>query len=177
MPSMTADKQSQAGQTVSPEEVREVMRHWATGVAIVSSAHDGDRHGMTVSSFISLALSPPLVLVSLEQISRTHDLVTRAGAFGVSILASDQADISNRFAGRETEESDRFAGLETRTLSTGCPLLTAALALFDCKLNASYPAGTHTMMIGEVVVADVQRDANHTQPLLYFNRNYRNIEK
>ena len=172
---MTADKQVQAGQAISPEQIRDVMRHWATGVVIVSSAHDGVRHGMTVSSFTSLALTPPLVLVSLEQKSRTHDLVIGAGAFGVSILAGDQVEVSNRFAGRETEDSDRFGDLETHTLTTGCPLLTNAMAVFDCKLNASYPAGTHTMMIGEVVASKVIHDADQTQPLLYFNRDYRNL--
>ncbi|KAA3644976.1 MAG: flavin reductase [Chloroflexi bacterium] len=174
---MTTDKQAQEGQTIQHEQIRDVMRHWATGVAIVSSAHEGVQHGMTVSSFTSLALDPPLVLVSLEQNSRTHDLVMGAGAFGVSILAADQADVSNRFAGRETEDSDRFEGLETHSLTTGCPLLTNSLAVFDCKFSGSHPAGTHTMMIGEVVAARVIRDADQTEPLLYFNRDYRKLAK
>jgi 3-hydroxy-9,10-secoandrosta-1,3,5(10)-triene-9,17-dione monooxygenase reductase component len=157
------------------DELREAMRFWASGVAVVGAEFEGTRHGMTVSSFTSLALEPPLVLVSLNKTSRTHDLVVGSEAFSVTILSEDQQDVSNRFAGLETEDEDRFAGLETYTLETGSPLLHDGLAFFDCKLVGQYDAGTNTVMSGEVAAAQINQHGDELAPLVYFNRNYRNI--
>lgn len=148
------------------------MRQWATGVTVVSAQYLGRKHGMTVSSFTSLSLEPPLVLVSLEQSTQTHQLVQQAGHFGVTILGQSQREISERFAGHLTEMGDRFQGLETFTLSSGAPLLVQGLAWFDCRVVATYPAGTHTVFIGEVLAV---RDEAREPPLLYYNRDYRQI--
>ena len=88
--------------TVSPDELRYAMRRWTTGVTVVTAQHDGIRHGMTVSTFTSLSLEPPFVMVSLERSTRTHDLVVQAGAFGVTILADNQQPISDSFANAKT---------------------------------------------------------------------------
>ncbi len=154
------------------EDLRRAMRKWATGVTVVAAAVDGQRHGMTVSSFTSVSLEPPLVLVALRQESRTHALVERAGYFGVSVLARGQEEISNRFAGREAEDADRFAGLSAATLVTGAPLLEGSLAWFDCRVVRAVPAGTHTIFLAEVVAA---RAFDRGAPLLYFDRQYRSL--
>jgi flavin reductase (DIM6/NTAB) family NADH-FMN oxidoreductase RutF len=146
------------------------MRQWATGVTIVTSTYQGVNHGMTVSSFTSVSLEPPLVLVCLEHMARTHDLVQRSGIFGVTILAGHQEEISNRFAGRETENLDRFENLPTFTLATGAPFLQEGLATFDCRVVAAYEAGTHTIFIGDVVASQV--GIGDLQPLVYYNRSY-----
>lgn len=157
------------------DELREAMRFWASGVAVVGAEHDGTRHGMTVSSFTSLSLEPPLVIVSLQKTSRTHNLVTGSGAFSVTLLAESQQEVSNRFAGLDTEDDDRFAGLEIYSLETGSPLLEDGLAFFDCKLIGQYDAGTNTVMIGEVVAAQIHVHGDELAPLVYFNRDYRKI--
>jgi len=161
--------------TVEAEVLRKTMRNWATGVTVVSSNHGGEQHGMTVNSFTSLALSPPLVMVSLEKGTRTHGLVQQERAFAVTILASDQREISDRFAGRESEQSDRFARLESFTLTSGCPLLVGGLAFFDCRVAATYSAGTHTIFIGEVLAAESNPDAKSLKPLLYYDQDYRQM--
>lgn len=153
------------------ETLRQVMRHWATGVAIVTASHQGKRHGMTVNSFTSVSLTPPLVLVCLAQTSQTHDLVLNAGTFGITLLTAEQQALSDRFAGR-TEVSDRFAGLETFTLRTGAPLIAGGLAYLDCRVVQTHPAGTHTIVVGEVLAAMPGTDA---PPLLYYNRRYRQL--
>ncbi len=150
------------------------MRHWASGVAIVTVTHEGDRHGMTVSSFTSIAAEPPLVLVSLQTSSRTHGLVSKAGYFGVTILAEDQQAISERFAGRVADEDDRFLGLATETLVTGAPFLIGGLACLDCRVTGTYPAGTNTVFFGEVLAT---RTHNAGRPLLYFDRAYRRMSE
>lgn len=158
--------------SVDAGTLRRAMRLWATGVTIVTAQSDGQKHGMTVSSFTSVALEPPLVLVSLERVTRTHGMVERSGRFGVTILAQDQQEVSDRFGGRITDLDDRFAGLETETLQSGVPFVRGGLAYFDCQVVATHPAGTHTLFIGEVTAARSKRAGN---PLVYFNRDYRRI--
>ncbi len=133
--------------TITPEELRKAMRNWATGITIVTAAHEGTQHGMTVSSFTSLSLEPPLLSVSLYQTSRTHGLVSAAGHFGVTILAADQEEISNRFAGRIPDTEDRLAGLDVETLVSGAPFITGGLTFFDCRVSQSIPLGTNTLFI------------------------------
>lgn len=162
---------------INAEQLRNAMRFWATGVTIVSANHQGEQHGMTVSSFTSITLTPPLVVVSLERETRTHNLVDASGAFGVTILRAEQQALSDRFAGRETEQDNRFNGLETRTLATGSPFLKDGLACFDCRVTAQHQIGSHTLFIGEVVAAEVNPQANNSRPLLYYNRDYRQLLK
>ncbi len=183
-----ASAAGQAGVTIDPELLRGVMRHWATGVAILSARHAGVAHGMTVNSFCSVSLDPPLVLVSLEQAVRTHALVERSGVFAVSFLRAEQAWISDRFAGRETENSDRFEGLPTFTAATGAPILADNIGYLDCRVTAAYPAASHTLFVAAVaaagpgtaglVLGDEGAGADGgppAKPLLYFNRDYRKM--
>ena len=88
---------------IEPEQVRHAMRAWASGVTIVTAAHKNEQHGMTVSSFASVSLDPPLLMVALQKTTRTSGLVSRAQAFGVTILSAGQREISERFAGRSDE--------------------------------------------------------------------------
>jgi len=169
--------------------LRSVMRHWPTGVAILTSRHSGPAHGMTVNSFCSVSLDPPLVLVSIEQAVRTHGLVKSSGVFGISFLREGQEWISNRFAGRETENTDRFEGLEVFTSVTGAPILADNIGHLDCVVTAAYPAGNHTIFVAEVVAAGVgtagsvlgddgleaQNGSVPERPMLYFNRDYRRM--
>lgn len=160
--------------SVDPDEFRTAMRRWATGVTIVTAKHNHSRHGMTVSSYISVSLEPPLVLISLEQNVKTTKLIHASGVFGVSILGEDQQMISDRFAGRIPEIKNRFAGLEFFTLKTGAPLLATSLATFDCQVVSAIDAGTHTLFLGEVL--DLRIGGNK-KPLIYFDRGYRTIDR
>ncbi len=158
----------------TPDQLRDALRFWTTGVTIVSANSQGVVHGMTVNSFTSLSLEPPLVMISLEKVTRTHGLVTAAGAFGVSILSQEQRELSDRFAGRESERSDRFDGVASFSMESGSPLLSQALAFFDCRVSATHDAGTHTLFVGDVLAAGLPAE-NSMQPLVYFNRNYRHL--
>ncbi len=158
---------------VSPEELRQVMRQWVTGVTIVTSIHDGIRHGMTVSSFTSVSLEPPIITISLENQSRTHHLVSDSGVFAITFLSSGQREISERFAGKQTEYTDRFSGLETWTLRTGAPLLNEGLAFLDCQVLAAYSFGANTLFIGKVLAAQLGQEGD---PLIYHNRHYHRLQ-
>ena len=167
---------------VDPEMLRAVMRHWPTGVTIVTTREGEAMHGMTVNSFTSVSLEPALVLVCIEQNVRTHAMMLRSGIFAISILRVGQEWISNRFAGRDTENEDRFEGLAVQTAMTGAPILTENMGYLDCVINAHYPAGNHTIFVAEVVAAhpgplDPSAPPEHdgAAPLLYFNRDYHRL--
>ena len=162
------------------------MRHWPTGVTILTSRINEYAHGMTVNSFASVALDPPLVLASIENNVRTHALILRSGCFALSFLREGQEWISDRFAGRDTENADRFEGLATYSAVTGAPILAENIGHLDCRVVASHPAGNHTIFIGEVVdagagtagpvVGDEAAPAEAVErPLIYFNRGYRRL--
>ncbi|TLN16183.1 flavin reductase family protein, partial [bacterium] len=85
---------------VLSEALRQAMRHWTTGVSVVTSRYGDAQHGMTVNSLASLSLDPPMLTVTLANATRTFELVKRSGVFGVTILGADQGPISDRFAGR-----------------------------------------------------------------------------
>lgn len=155
------------------ESLRQAMRHWTSGVAVVTSRFGDRRHGMTVNSLTSISLDPPMVTVTLANATRTFELVRLSGIFGVTILAADQAAISDRFAGRDAHEEDRFAGLDTFTLSSGAAFLRGGLAFLDCRVVLSYPFQNSTLLIGEVIAIESLQEAD---PLIYHNRVYRKLE-
>jgi len=158
------------------KRMRDSLRFWTTGVTIVSVAHRDVQHGMTVNSFTSLSLEPPLVLVSLEKGTRTHEMVTDAGVFAVTLLSQGQEFLSDRFAGKDSGESDRFVDLETIVLKSGNPVLADGLAYFDCHVQASHSAGSHNVFIAEVMATGQLNGAQADEPpLVYYNRSYRRL--
>lgn len=156
------------------EDLRTAMRNWVSGVTVVTAlAADSTPVGITVSSFTSVSLDPPLVLVCLFKDSDAAQAVMASGGFAASILSDTQADLSTRFAGFDPafpKGVDRFADLETTTLQTGAPLLKAALSGFDCTVTATHDGGTHAIFVAEVV--GVLQQQNPGPPLVYFNRGY-----
>ncbi len=157
---------------VTADALRQAMRNWTTGVAVLTGYAGEIRHGMTVNSFTSLSLDPPLVGVTLANSTRTRDLVEQSGVFGVTILAEDQAEMADRFAGRIPEDEDRMTGVETFTLVSGAPLLSSGLVCLDCKVIQRYPMKNSTLYVGEVLAIHHNRQA---QPLVYHNRVYHRL--
>ncbi|MGE5378548.1 MAG: flavin reductase family protein [Bacteroidota bacterium] len=155
--------------TLDPEQLRHAMRAWTTGVAVVTAQHDGHRYGMTVNSFTSISLDPPLISVALRQLTHTHDLVEKSGEFSITILASHQKELSDRFAGRHIEIPDRFEGVRTETLLIDAPLLRDGIASFNCRVMQAIPVGENTLFVAEVIAA---RGEGEGRPLVYHNRVY-----
>jgi flavin reductase (DIM6/NTAB) family NADH-FMN oxidoreductase RutF len=157
--------------------MRDTLRLWASGVTVVTSQHDSQRAGMTVSAFNSLSLEPPLVLVCLFKDTRLAQMVTDSRIFAISILNAEQAALSDRFAGRVplAEGEDRFDSVTTTTAVTGSPILTDALAWLDCRVHALHDGGTHWIVVGAVQATGQHYDA-HPAPLIYYNRAYRQME-
>jgi flavin reductase (DIM6/NTAB) family NADH-FMN oxidoreductase RutF len=155
--------------TLDSESLRAAMRAWSAGVTVVTALHEGQRHGMTVNSFTSISLEPALITISLQNGTRTQEMVSKSRTFALTILASTQAQISDLFAGRIQDTEDRFTNVQTETLVTGAPLIVGGLAWMDCRVLETYNAGTNTLFIAEVLAA---RGTGEGQPLIYHNRNY-----
>ncbi|EKJ88676.1 flavin reductase family protein [Leptospira meyeri] len=144
---------------------------WASGVCVITYESKEKKGGITVSSFSSVSLEPPLVLFCLAKDSSAKTPIEKAGNFVVNILSSDQKQISADFASGSLDKAVVLEGLKPGTLSTGAPVLPDALASLDCKVNQTIDAGDHWILIG-LVEAVVTREGS---PLLYFNRNYREL--
>ena len=150
------------------------MRAWTAGVTVVAAAHEGQTHGMTVNSFTSISLEPPMITISLQTGSRTHELIEASGAFGLTILSSEQSQVSDIFAGRIKDVEDRFAGLKIATLTTGSPLIEGGLAWMDCRLAQTFEVGVNSLLIAEVAAA---KGSGEGKPLIYHNREYWELAK
>lgn len=148
---------------------KQAMSHFASGVTVVTTEHDGRPYGLTVASFASLSLNPPLVLVCIEKNVKSHDAIAAAQTFGVSILADSQADISGRFA---SKSDDKFSGMDVRRgAETGVPLIDGALCTIECRVREQLPGGDHSIFVGEVVDAQT----GEGKPLVYYRSGYRQI--
>lgn len=161
---------------VTPEEFKGALRRWASGVTVVTARNASGDLGMTASSFCSLSLEPPAVLVCVRRGAALFSALEAAGAFGVSILGSDQDALSNRFAGRVPAEADRFADLEVvRAPSSGAAWLPGASAWLDCRITAILDGGDHGIVVGEVVHASLNDDRDASDALLYVAGRYRRV--
>jgi flavin reductase (DIM6/NTAB) family NADH-FMN oxidoreductase RutF len=153
------------------EGLRQVMRQWSSGVAVVSAFADGKTHGMTVNSLVSISMEPPIVAVTLANSTKTHELVTLSQKFSISILSENQQLVSDIFAGKIMDHQNRFEGLDTFSMSNGAPLLTDGIGWLECKVIYAYSMPNATMFLGEVFSTKV----GGGNPLVYQNRTYRKI--
>ena len=131
-----------------PENIRKAFGCFATGVAVATTLGDqGEPVGITISSFNSVSVDPPLVLWSLGNDSVSYDVFANASHFAVNVLARDQEDLADRFAARG---SDKFAGLACTEGAHGVPILPRFAACFECSTEHLYPGGDHLIIVGRV---------------------------
>lgn len=138
-------------------ELRSALGRFATGVTVVTAkADDGAYVGVTVSSFNSVSLDPPLVLWSLDRRSGTLPAFEAATHFAVSVLGADQIELSNTFASRD---AGKFDGVECVEGAGGAPLIPGRLATFVCRNSHRYDGGDHVIFVGEVEAFDRREGA------------------
>ena len=160
-------------QTPSGEDFSRLFRNalgmFATGITVVSTrTPEGVPIGMTVNSFNSVSLDPPLIVWSLSNDLPSRDVFEGCEYYAINVLAEDQADLSQRFASRLGE---RFAGLEIDEGVGGVPLLRGCCARFVCRNTVRHEGGDHLVFISEVLSFDNAERA----PLLYFCGAYRRL--
>jgi flavin reductase (DIM6/NTAB) family NADH-FMN oxidoreductase RutF len=157
--------------SVDPDAYRAVLGRFATGVTVVTARDEKGRdHGMTVSAFSSVSLTPPLIMVCIGDDASLRPVIEHCRHFGVNILAASQEALSRRFA----EQGNRFEGVGfTRGEFGGVALLDGALAFLECRIVARHQAGDHTIIVGEVENAANRDD----RPLLYYRGGYAQLER
>jgi flavin reductase (DIM6/NTAB) family NADH-FMN oxidoreductase RutF len=148
-----------------------LLGRFATGVTVVTArTADGRDVGMTASSLSSVSLVPPLVLVCIDRAAELHDTLAQVDAYVVNILASEQEELSRRFA---TREADMFRGVGLRRTLDGLPVLEGALAHLECVPHDRHEGGDHSIFVGRVVGGET---ANGT-PLIYFRGGYAGLSR
>lgn len=158
-----------AADTVDPAGFRHVIGHFATGVAVITTRHEGRAHGMTASAVSSLSLEPPMLLVCANMRAPTQAAILATGCFAVNILGEGQDELATRFA---RPDPDKFAGVAHRDGRLGPPLLSDALARIECEVAESVVGGTHRVFLGAVRHAEVDAGA----PLAYFRGGFGRLE-
>ena len=153
---------------ISADEFRAAMALRAGGVAIVTARAGDEIHGMTMSDFAGVSLSPPLVLICADKTANTLKLIEQGRNFAVNVLAEGQDALSNKFASKK-EEWTRFEGLACGRASTGAPLIPGALVSLDCRVVAQHDAGDHVIVVGQIEAVVKGEGA----PLVYYGGGYR----
>jgi flavin reductase (DIM6/NTAB) family NADH-FMN oxidoreductase RutF len=147
---------------------RRVLRHFPTGVVIVTAMSDGGPAGLSVGSFMSVSLDPQLVAVLPAKTSTSWPKIAAVGSFCINILAASQQELCRRFA---VSGGDKFAGVPWRPAPSGAPILDGALAWIDCEHERSVEAGDHLIVLGQVRVLDIDTEQTPT-PLIFFQGGY-----
>ena len=161
------------GEPITDQALRKMRALFASGVTVVTTVHDGQLRGVTVSAFSALSLNPPLVLICLANESESKDWLAESGVFAVNILSDEQEFLSERFAARAPIVNVRFEGVPYHTASTGSPILAEALAWYDCRVEAMHDGGDHTIFIGRVEAVGFGGEGK--QPLVYFENRYAGV--
>jgi len=155
------------GVKINPNEFRKTLGCFASGVTIVTTRHEENIHGMTISAFMSVSLSPPLVGISVNNSANMHILLPQTRCYGVSILAGDQDALSQHFSGQSQENLDNPFAVEGET-----PIIRGAFAHLVCSLVDTCTGGDHTIYIGQVEYLSYRKGV---EPLIYFKGSYRSL--
>lgn len=155
---------------VDGRAMREILGHFVTGVAVVTSPGRKGPVGVTVNSFTSVSLAPPIVLFCIHERSTVWTVLMRSQVFAVNILAEDQAEVCRNFARQRTA---LFNDVESRPGITGAPILLDALAYLDCEILSQHRAGDHWIILGKVLDTGVLRDG---RPLAFFRSGHPRLD-
>jgi flavin reductase (DIM6/NTAB) family NADH-FMN oxidoreductase RutF len=168
---MTADANQREYRSGSDQRtLRDALGSFATGVTVVTCVDDQERpFGLTVNSFTSVSLDPPLLLVCIAKGARCAPALFKAQHFAVNVLQTGQQPASIRFS---TRDEDRFGATPWSIGETGAPLLMDSLAVFECERHAAHDAGDHDLLVGKVIRASFDPKMD---PLLYFRGRYRRL--
>lgn len=157
---------------VTGDMLRRAMRDVPSPVVVVTANVEGELRGITIGSFTSVSLHPPLVSFNVQKAASTHEVISTNVTLAVHLLKSDQADVSANFAVPERSGEEQFAGIDYETHPHGPPILPGVLSVLICRPRSRHDAGDHSLFICEVTSIDEKEEG---KPLLYFRRTYRDV--
>jgi len=155
---------------VDNQEFKNALKMWASGVAVVTANSEQGEQGMTVTSFTSVSMDPPQILVCVNGEAETGAIISSGDAFAVNVLSAEQEQVSNEFAGGSSME-DRFKNVAWQKGGLGLPVFDDALVSMECTLVEKVKAGSHWILIGEIQQTQVKGG----DPVLYFNSGYARV--
>ena len=145
-----------------PAEFRRALSCFATGVAVVTTLDESRRRiGMTISSFNSVSMDPPLILWSIAENAYSYATFMNAEYFAVNVLTMEQQGLSARFA---QSGADKFAGLDCRVGLHGVPILPEYAACFECRTEHRHEGGDHRIIVGRVL----RLEDRESDPLIFY---------
>jgi flavin reductase (DIM6/NTAB) family NADH-FMN oxidoreductase RutF len=157
--------------------LRRAMSRFATGVTVVTTVGaDGTPYGTTANAFTSVSLDPPLLLICLAHTSRTRQAIEKSELFAINVLGSRQQDLAHRFA-RKSGTEDCWSVVEHAPGTLGAPILSGALAAFECRQHRDLDGGDHRILIGEVV--DIHHQDDHPDghdPLVFYGGTFAGLD-
>ena len=153
-----------------PRTLRDALGCFATGVTVVTCLSNGVPAGLTVNSFTSVSLDPPLLLVCIAKRAATAEALITASHFAINVLQTGQQPASIRFS---TRDEDRFGATPWACGEAGAPILKDSLGVFECERYAVYDGGDHNILLADVVGA--WADPRPRRPLLYVEGHYRKV--
>ena len=154
------------------EDLRAVMRHVPSPVTIVTFAGPDGARGITIGSFTSVSLVPPLISFNVMRGSSMHNVLLNAKSYAIQILRADQVALSERFAVPEISSEQQFEGVLHRVGIDAVPVIEDVLATILCSSHKVVPAGDHSLFIGEVLEVETVASG---KPLIYYQQSYRTI--
>jgi flavin reductase (DIM6/NTAB) family NADH-FMN oxidoreductase RutF len=155
---------------MNPTDFRKICGHYATGITVLTTTHQGESHGITVNSFSSVSLDPPLVLFCIDKDARFNAPLSEEQSLAINILSEDQQEVSNRFANSKLTSEERFKGLATMP-EYKYPVFADSLGVLKAKLQATHDGGDHWIYVAEVSSGRVFDG----YPLLYYGGSYSGV--
>ncbi len=155
---------------VGESAFKNVMRHFPTGVTVVTSLREGEPRGITLNAFASVSTEPPTVLVCVNREARSYLYISTSLIFCVNLLSAEQVELAQRFSGKVRDRQFEDIGYDTDV--TGAPVLRGSIGYFDCEVAQEHHAGSHSIFIGRVVGCDARAGV----PLGYYNGNFHDFD-
>jgi flavin reductase (DIM6/NTAB) family NADH-FMN oxidoreductase RutF len=155
---------------INPDDFRQVLAHFASGVTIVTTCDAEQRPtGLTASAFCSVSLDPPLILICVDHKSQSFPHLRESGRFAINILHQGHEQLSRRFA---SSRLDKFDGVAFTLGALGVPLIDAALGYLECRTQSAHVEGDHTIFVGRVEAVGI----GDGDPLLYYRGRYHRLQ-
>ena len=151
--------------TVTDDTFKELMKRFASGVTLITFENGGKYSGLTVSSFCSLSMNPPLILICIDKKIPSHNSLENGSSFGVNICNSEQGKLAWDFANSNVDKNELILSLNHKVTENKVPLLTDCLASMECTIKEAYEGGDHTIFIGQIEQGNFNEES---EPLIYY---------
>lgn len=144
---------------MDPAAKKTVLRQFPYGLYAVTVAYKGEEHGMSANWLTQAAFEPPMVVVAVENTSKTIGMIRDARHFGINVFQQGQRELAGKLGRSSDQTPQKLKGIKTKPApAAGTPVLADALGWVECRLVATLPAGDHTLVLGEVVAAGVEHE-------------------